>query len=101
MCDKPVDACLPALKFVSDWFVTSKMLAKFDDAVFSNDDIDLDDKHSDIVTFFIDDMDHNTIDLNNINLDDDNFDHDDPETIIHVRTMIWCYRYKQHMTCKK
>ena len=25
MCDKAVDDCLAALKFVPDWFVTSKM----------------------------------------------------------------------------
>ena len=32
----------------------------------------------------------NTVDLNNINLDDDH-----PETIIHVRLMAWCNRYKE------
>ena len=37
----------------------------------------------------------------NINLDDDNFDVDDPETIIHVRLMTWCNRYKQLKACKK
>ena len=26
MCDKAVDDCLAALKFVSDWFVTRKMI---------------------------------------------------------------------------
>ena len=39
MCDKPVDAFLSTLKFVSDWFVTNKMLQKLDDGLFSNDDI--------------------------------------------------------------
>ena len=29
MCDKAVDGCLAALKFISDWFVTSKMLERF------------------------------------------------------------------------
>ena len=28
MCDKAVDDCLVTLKFVSDWFVTSKMIEK-------------------------------------------------------------------------
>ena len=28
MCDKATDACLPALKFVPNWFVTNKMLEK-------------------------------------------------------------------------
>ena len=46
-------------------------------------------------------MDLNIIDLNNINLDDDDFHEDDPETIIHVRLIAWCNRYKQHKACKK
>ena len=28
MCDKAVDDCLATLKFVPDWFVTSKMIKK-------------------------------------------------------------------------
>ena len=30
-----------------------------------------------------------SVDLNNINLDHVNFDEDDPETIVHVRLMVW------------
>ena len=101
LCDKAVDAYLPPLKFVPDWFVTNKMLGKHENVVFSNDDIDLDDIDSDVVTYFSDDIGFNTIDLNNINLDDDNFDEDDPEIIIHVRLMAWCNTYKQHKACKK
>ena len=41
------------------------------------------------------------IDLNNINIDVDNFDEDDPETIVFVRLMAWCIRYKQRKTNKK
>ena len=61
MCDKPVDAFLPTLNFVPDWFVTSKMLEQLDNVLFSND-IKLDDLDTDILTFFSDDMDNNTID---------------------------------------
>ena len=39
MCDKAVDDFLPNLKFVPDWFVTSKIIKKPDDDLFSNDDI--------------------------------------------------------------
>ena len=46
MCNKAVHAFLPILKFIRDWFVTNKILKKFDD-VFSNDNIDLDDIDSD------------------------------------------------------
>ena len=41
------------------------------------------------------------IDLNNINIDVDNFDEDDPETIVFVRLMAWCIRYKQRKTNEK
>ena len=34
ICYKSVDACLPALKFVPDWFVTKNKLEKLDDVVF-------------------------------------------------------------------
>ena len=29
MCDRAVDDCLAALRFVPDWFVTSKIIKKF------------------------------------------------------------------------
>ena len=64
--------CLSAYKFVPDWFVTRKMFELLDSALFSND-IHLNYIDFDIVPFFSDDMDINTIDLNNINFDD-NFD---------------------------
>ena len=39
MCGKAADGYLLVLKFVSDWFVTCKMLEKLDGAIFSNNDI--------------------------------------------------------------
>ena len=36
MCNKAVDSCLPALKFVPDWFVMSSRIEKLDSSVFSN-----------------------------------------------------------------
>ena len=39
MCDEAVDNSLPALKFISDQFVTSKILEKLDNALHANDDI--------------------------------------------------------------
>ena len=38
ICDKAVDVCLPALKFVPNWFVTNKMLENLDNVLY-NDDI--------------------------------------------------------------
>ena len=63
-----------SIKICSDWLVKSKMLEILNDALFSNDDIDLDYIDSDIITFFIDGNAINTIDPNNINLDDGIFD---------------------------
>ena len=74
MCDKAVNCCLLALKFVPDWFVMNKMMEKLDSAVFSNDYIAFGD--SDFVTFFSRD-----VGLNNINFGDDPFDFCDPEAI--------------------
>ena len=61
MYDKTVDSYLLALKFVLDGIVTSEMIEKFDNAVFSNDDIVFGDIESDIVTFFRNDKGLNSI----------------------------------------
>ena len=37
MCDTAVDDCLAVLRFISDWFITSKMLKKFHYALLAND----------------------------------------------------------------
>ena len=38
MCEKVVDNCVTALKLISDWFITIKMLEKFYNAWHANDD---------------------------------------------------------------
>ena len=85
MCDNVVDTCMPALKLVPDWFVTSKIIKKLDNTVFSNGDIFFRDVDSNIITFLSDDMGFHTIDLNIIIFDGGNFDEDEPETIHHAR----------------
>lgn len=52
MYDKTVDAYLPAVKFVPDWFATNKLLKKLD-AIFSNDYIVLVTEDSVNVTFLV------------------------------------------------
>ena len=37
MCYEAVDDCLAALKFIPDWFVTSKMLEELRDVLLTND----------------------------------------------------------------
>ena len=51
MCDKAVDALLPALKFVFDYFAANEILGKLNN-VFSND-IFFFDVDSDVVTFLM------------------------------------------------
>ena len=41
-------------------------------------------------------MDILSVDLNNIKLEGDP-NEDDPETIIHVRLMVWCNKFKQRI----
>ena len=53
ICDDAVDDFLVALKFVPDWFVTNKMIAKLDSALFSNNYIDLGDLDSGFATLAI------------------------------------------------
>ena len=39
MCNEAVDDCLAALKFIPDWFVTSKMIKKLLTALHADDSI--------------------------------------------------------------
>ena len=76
------------------------MLKILDNLAFFNDDIDLDNIDSDIVTYFGDDMDINTTEFNNIKLDDDDND-DDLQAMILVEFMAWCFEYKKRKAFKK
>ena len=101
MCKEAVDACLPLLKFIHDRFVKKKVLKDLDNAVFFNDTLVFVNADSDDVTLFSDDMGLVNVDLNNISLGDDNLPSADPESIIHIRFMAWCSKYKHCKTCKK
>ena len=85
--DKTIDDFLPA--FVPDWFVTSKMIKKFHNALFTDDDILFFYEDSSNVLFSSDEIGILRVDLNIINRDCVNFDEDDPETIIHLRHTPW------------
>ena len=98
MCDKAVDDFLSVLKFVPDWYITSKMIKKLHSTLFSDDDILFFDEESVNVTFFSDDIGILSADLNSVNLDNANFDVDNPEMITHVRLMAWSNRLKQEKT---
>ena len=96
-----VDSFLPTFRFVPDSFVTSKMIKKLDDYLFSNNDIIFVNEVSNYVTLFSNEMGILSVDLSNINLDDVNFDEDDPETIVHVRRMAWRNRFKTRKAFRK
>ena len=53
ICDETVDYCLAPFKFISDLFVTSKMLEKFHDALNASDDILILDEDFSEGTFFL------------------------------------------------
>ena len=85
-CNEAVDNCLEALKFIPDWFVASKILEKFHDALLSNDNILFYGEDFSEVTFFANEIGILGVNLDKINLDkDNNFYEDDPDTTIHLR----------------
>ena len=93
ICDKATDAFLSTLKFVPVCFVINGNVWKAR-CCFLYWWYSLFNEGSDNTTIFSHDMGLIIIYLNNIKLDDDNFDDDNPQTIIHVRLMVWCNRFK-------
>ena len=73
MYDKVVDDFLPALKFIPNWFVTSKMIKKLHNTLFTDDGMLFFNGDSVSVTFFGDELGILSVDINNINLDDVSF----------------------------
>ena len=69
MRDEAVGDCLATFKFTSDWFITSKMLEKFDNALCNNDDILFYNEDFDKVTFIANQGHILSVDLDKVNLD--------------------------------
>ena len=101
MCDKAVDDCLAALKFVRDWFVASKMIKRLFIALYANQNILFLKEDSSNVLFYSNEMGILNIDLNNINLDDTNYDENNPDTIILTRLVAWCIKFQRCKSLKK
>ena len=94
MCDEDVDDCLAGLKFVPDWFVTSKIIKKLYTNLHADDGLLFFDEDSGNVTFCCKEMRILSVNLNNItngnnndNDNDNNFDEDDPDTTILIRLL--------------
>ena len=101
MCDKVVDDSLPVLKFVPDWFVTSKVIKKLLTVLYADDNILCFNKDSGDAIFSCYEIGILSIDLNNINLDNTNYDGDDPETIVHIRLLSSHIKFKKRKAFKK
>ena len=100
MCDEPFDDSLAALKLISDWFVTSKMIKKLSTALYADDGLLFFDEDSGNVTFCCDEMGILSVNFNNINLDN-NFDEDDPDLNILIRPLAWHSKFKTRKALKK
>ena len=99
MCDEAIHDCLAALKFISVWFVASKMLHKIDKALLPDEDI----------IFFNEDFHKVTnqrhilvVDLDKINLENNNNFHEyNPDTIIDVRRLAQHSKFEERKALKK
>ena len=90
ICNEAVDDCLITLKFISVWFVTSKMLKKFYELLITDDDVLFCNEDFSKVSFYANQMDILGLCLDKINLNDDNnFYKDDPDIIINVILLAW------------
>ena len=93
-----LDDCLSTLKFIPDWFLTSKMIKKLFTA-FYEDDYILYFNEDDL--FSCNEMNIFSINLNNIILDDSNYNEDDHDTIIYIRLLAWHIKFEKRKALKK
>ena len=93
MCDEAVDDSLVALKLISDWFVTSKIIKKLFTALYADEDILYFNEDSGNVVFFCNETDILNLDLSNINLDT-NFDKYNPDIITLIKLLDWCINFE-------
>ena len=101
MCDKPVDDCLAALKFIPDWYVTSKMIKKRLTALYVDDNKFYFTGHFRNAIFSCNKIGILNINLNHINLDDTDYNEDDSEIIIHIRLLAWHSKFEKRKGLKK
>ena len=100
MCDEAVDDSLVALKLISDWFVTSKIIKKLFTALYADEDILYFNEDSGNVVFFCNETDILNLDLSNINLDT-NFDKYNPDIIILVKLLDWRINFEKRKELEK
>ena len=87
---------LTPVKFILDWFTTSKTQKKFHDALLANDYEFFFGEDFSNVTFFANKRDNLSVGLHKINLDsDNNFYEDDPKNVINVRLLTWGNKFEK------
>ena len=101
MCNKAVADFLPGLKFVSDWFVTSKMIKELLTALYVDKNILYFNEDSGHVVFSCNEMGILSVDPNNINLGNVNFDENDPKNVILIRLLAWRIKFEKRKALKK
>ena len=101
MCDKAVDDCLAPLKFVLDWFLTSKMITILFAALYVDENILQFNEDSNNVVFICNELDILNVNLDSINLNNTNYDEDDSDTIIFVRIQVGILNLKNIKHIKK
>ena len=88
MCDQAVDDCLATLKFIPDWFVTTRILEKCHYTLLVNDDTLILNKNHNKVTFISNESYVLAAGFDEINIGEgNNFNEDYPDTIIYARLL--------------
>ena len=90
-----------ALKFIPDWFDTSKMMKILSTVLYADENILYFNEDSSNVVFNSNGMGILNIDPNNINLEDTNYNEDDADTIILIRLLAWNIKFEKCKALKK
>ena len=92
ICDKALDDCLSALKFVPGWFLTSKIIKTLFPALDTGENVLCFNEDYGNAAFTSNGISILNIDINNINLVN-NFYEEDPDTFILIRFLAWHIKF--------
>ena len=100
MCVEAVDDFLVALKLITDWFTTNKIIKKIYTTLYTHENMFYFNEDFGNIVINWNGMGFLNIDLSNINLDN-NFDEDDPDTVILIRLFAWHNKFEKRKALKK
>ena len=89
------------MKFVPNWFVTSKMIKKLFTVLHTDENVIYFDEDFGNLVFNCNEIDIINTDLNYISLDNNDFNEDDSGTIIHVRRSAWHAKFEKRKALKQ